>query len=107
MTGESVSRNPPVQAADTIFAIEAGVRIAMPVHDALLIEAPLALLDEHVHLTKRAMRRASSIVLNGFDLNTDARIVRSPDRFMDERGHSMWSTVWKMLDRDPDHLRPT
>ena len=33
------------------------------------------------------MRRASEIVLAGFPLRTDAKIVKYPDRYADKRGH--------------------
>jgi hypothetical protein len=39
------------------------------------------------------MREASRIVLNGFELGTDATAVRHPERYMDERGTVMWTRV--------------
>jgi DNA polymerase-1 len=36
--------------------------------------------------------------LPGFPLRTDAKIIRYPDRYMDERGRSMWETVLPLLD---------
>ena len=45
------------------------------------------------------MREASRIVLDGFELGTDAYVVRHPDRFMDERGTVMWRRVMTLLDR--------
>jgi hypothetical protein len=38
------------------------------------------------------------IVLDGFELGTDAHIVRYPDRFMDERGTVMWQRVVNLMD---------
>ena len=46
-----------------------------------------------------AMREASRIVLDGFELRTDVIVVRHPDRFMDERGAVMWERVMTLLDR--------
>jgi hypothetical protein len=46
-----------------------------------------------------AMREASQIVLNGFELGTDANVVGHPDRFMDERGAVMWRRVMTLLGR--------
>ena len=66
-------RNFPMQANGaemlriaSILITEAGIRICAPVHDALLIEAPLDELDKIVEATKLLMKQASSIVLDGF-----------------------------------------
>ena len=67
-------RNFPMQAngAEILrlaccLATERGVRICAPVHDALLIEAPLAQLEDAVRTTQQAMAEASAAVLKGFD----------------------------------------
>jgi hypothetical protein len=39
------------------------------------------------------MEEASKIVLDGFPLRTDAKIVRHPDRYSDKRGKKMWEVV--------------
>ena len=72
---------------------EAGIRVCAPVHDALLIEAPLDELDAAVATTQELMAQASEIVLGGFRLRSDAKVVRYPDRYMDERGEKMWAKV--------------
>lgn len=84
-----------------ILLTEAGIRVCAPVHDAVLIEAPLADLDTVVARAKDLMRQASRIVLNGFELSSDAKIVRYPDRYMDERGTRMWNTVMALIDEPP------
>jgi hypothetical protein len=80
-----------------IRLIADGVRVSAPVHDAILIEAPLADLDAVVAHTQVVMRAASAAVLDGFTLESDAKIVRSPERYMDERGVQMWNTVMDQL----------
>lgn len=77
-----------------------GVRVCAPVHDAILIEAPLADLDTVVAHTQAVMRAASAAVLGGFMLESDAKIVRAPDRYMDERGTAMWNMVMAELGLD-------
>lgn len=77
---------------------DAGIKICAPVHDAILIEAPLDELDEIIERTKALMAQASSIVLNGFVLSSDAEIVRYPDRYSDERGVKMWQMVTEILE---------
>lgn len=80
--------------------IQDGVRICAPVHDAILIEAPLADLDATVAHTQEIMRTASAAVLGGFMLESDAKTIRSPERYMDERGERMWNTVMGQLGLD-------
>lgn len=98
-------RNFPMQAngAEMIrlaccLAIERGIRVCAPVHDALLIEAPLESLDKSIADTQEAMAEACEVVLNGFHLNTDADVFRYPDRYMDKRGVTMWETIWKVVE---------
>lgn len=43
------------------------------------------------------MTKASRIVLEGFELNTDCEVVRYPDRYMDPRGEVMWSKVMQLI----------
>src|SRR5690349_5168365 len=51
------------------LATERGIRVCAPVHDALLIEAPLEHLDAHAAAMQQAMREASRLVPlhKGFD----------------------------------------
>jgi hypothetical protein len=67
------------------------------VHDAILIEAPLEKLETAVAMAQEAMARASEIVLGGFRLRSEAKLVRYPDRYQDERGRDMWNTVWQLM----------
>ena len=82
------------------LATEGGIRVCAPVHDAVLIEAPLERLEADVAAMQEAMRQASRIVLNGFELGTDAKIVRYPDRFSDPRGTVMWDRVMRLIGED-------
>jgi hypothetical protein len=67
----------------------------------LLIEAPLDQLDAVVAQAQALMREASRVVLNGFELTSDAKIVRYPDRYMDERGTKMWNTIMARIGEPP------
>jgi DNA polymerase-1 len=82
---------------------EAGVRVCAPVHDALLLEAPAEQIGEVVENCRRAMRRASELVLPGFPLRTEAKVVMWPDRYMDPRGQAMWDTVFGLLGQRTAH----
>lgn len=97
-------RNFPMQAngAEMLrlaccLATERDVRVCAPIHDAILIEAPLPELDAAVATAQAAMAEASRIVLAGFELRTEAKLVRYPDRYEDERGRQMWDTVWQII----------
>src|SRR5262249_49263080 len=97
-------RNFPMQAngAEMLrlaccLATKRGIRVCAPVHDALLIEADAGAIDINVARTQEAMQEASELVLDGFPLRTDAKVIRWPDRYFDERGRRMWETVWRLL----------
>jgi hypothetical protein len=81
------------------LATERGVGICMPVHDALLICAPVNSIESHVATARNAMIEASEAVLPDFPLRVDDKIVRYPDRYMDSRGEGMWDRVMRLLDR--------
>ena len=76
---------------------EAGIQVCAPVHDALLIEAPVEELDDAIETTQQLMEHASVVILDGFRVRTDVDVVRYPDRYMDERGRKMWETVMDLL----------
>jgi hypothetical protein len=79
------------------LATERGIEVCCPVHDALLVEGPADAIEEVVAATQRAMREASELVLPGFPLRTDAKVIRYPERYLDERGRQMWETVGALL----------
>jgi hypothetical protein len=79
------------------LATERGVEVCAPVHDALLIEAPLMDLAGRVQQTQAAMEEASAIVLNGFQLRSEAKTVVAPSRYEDEKGARMWNLVWEVV----------
>jgi DNA polymerase-1 len=76
--------------------VEAGVGLCAPVHDAVLIEAPLATIDAEVERAQAIMAEASRIVLGGFEIGTDADVVKYPDRYMDDAGKDFWNTVTRL-----------
>ena len=79
------------------LATERGVPVCAPVHDAILIEAADAEIDDAVAVSQAAMKEASELVLGGFSLRTEAKIVRCPERYADPRGQNMWSEVWTLI----------
>jgi len=102
-------RNFPMQAngAEMLrlaccLGTERGVEICAPVHDAVMICAPLDVLDQKIETMRAAMAKASQVVLDGFELSTDAKVVKYPDRYEDPRGTVMWKTVMDLI-----HMRKT
>jgi hypothetical protein len=81
------------------LATERGIEVCAPVHDAVLIAAPLDRLEADIVEMQNAMGEASRIVLDGFELGTDTAVFRYPERYMDERGKAMWEKVMTLLDR--------
>jgi DNA polymerase I len=99
-------RNYPMQAngAEMLriaccLGTERGVRICAPVHDAILIEAAAHEIEAETERMQEYMRTASRIVLGGFELRTDADIVRWPDRYSDPRGKIMWERVMRLIEQ--------
>ena len=43
------------------------------------------------------MGDASCIVLNGFEVRTEAKVTRYPERFTDARGTRMWNVVTQLI----------
>lgn len=80
------------------LATERKIMVCAPVHDALLVEGTTEAIEAVVAEAQKAMADASRIILDGFALRTEAKIVRWPDRYMDERGAKMWDTVLAILD---------
>ena len=93
-------RNFPMQAngAEMLrlaccLATEQGIAVCGVVHDAVLVESRSEDIDGVVARTQAAMQRASELVLSGFPLRTEAKVVRYPERYVDPRGERMWQTV--------------
>ena len=91
-------RNFPMQAngAEMLrlaccLATERGIQVCAPLHDAVLICAPLDRIEDDIASMRTAMAEASRAVLSGFELGTDAAVVRYPDRYMDPRGQMIIS----------------
>ena len=81
------------------FATERGIEIVAPVHDAVLICAPLDRLEADIATMRAAMAEASRVVLGSFELRTDVMRVDYPERFRDPRGDVMWTKVTELISR--------
>lgn len=86
------------------MAVEAGLMVCAPIHDALLLEAPIEEIGAQADQLARVMGDASELVLGpGKRCRSDHKIVRYPDRFEDERGKVMFERVtglFEVAERD-------
>jgi DNA polymerase-1 len=82
------------------LATEAGVEVCAPVHDALLISAPLNHLGDAITLTRDCMGQASEAVLGGFRLRCDSQPIPYPNRYSDPRGEEMWKKIQNLLAKE-------
>ncbi len=112
-TKPTALRNFPMQAngAEMLrlaccLATERGVRVCAPLHDALLIEAPLEAFNAAIARTQQAMAEASQLVLDGFALRSDVQRVCYPERYSDDRGQPMWETIQDLLRAMPSQDGP-
>jgi DNA polymerase I len=78
---------------------ERGMRVCAPVHDALLVESPVEVIEQTVETCQREMEKASELVLPGFPLRTDCKVVRYPDHYADVRNNALLDVL--------NRLRPT
>jgi DNA polymerase I len=81
----------------TIAAVEAGLTISAPVHDAFLIAAPLERLDEDIASMLEIMHKAGMRIA-GIPVGAACEVVtRWPLRFRPGRGEETWELVQHSL----------
>jgi DNA polymerase I len=90
------------------FTQQAGVQVCAPIHDAILIQAPIEDIRDHAWRAKEAMQRASRDLLGGFTIQVDGWGEHSPDDFIvwphhytDGRGRGMWAKLAPILGMNP------
>ncbi len=80
------------------LAVERGIEVCTPVHDALLVLAPIDAIEDVKNATVACMEEASSMVLGGpkLKVGVDAPIIY-PNHFSDSRGVEMWEKLHGIL----------
>ena len=73
-----------------------GIKVLGPIHDAILIEDKEKNINKTTKLAQECMKEASRKVL-GLTIKTDAKIIRYPNRYMDERGEKMWNDIIDLI----------
>ena len=98
-------RNHPVQAnaAEIMrlscrMAIERGVEICVPVHDALLVSGPQEEEEAIIEVATSAMIDASADILDGFRLRVGVeQRVHHGEHYKDKRANGIWTDVWEVI----------
>jgi DNA polymerase-1 len=88
------------------FICDAGIKLDATIHDAVLIEALWEEIHAHVEGARRAMDRASELVLHGFRLRTDFEVIQWPDRYRDARGAAFFDELMARLAERQQSGRP-
>jgi len=89
----------------SVLAVERGLKLCAPIHDALLIESSNDQIDTDVSKLKECMAEASEGVLGtGKICRVNAEIVKYPDRYMDEQGQEMWDRIMMLLAKEQRQL---
>ena len=110
--GERVTsiRNFPMQANGAemmriaaIGAMRAGIEVCAPVHDAFLIAAPPSQLAHDVEAMRDIMT-AAGVVICGLPVRTEAKLIRYPNCYMEERGIEMWNRVMRLGNMPQAHF---
>jgi hypothetical protein len=97
-------RNFPIQsnAAEMLrlghsLISEHGLKVCAPIHDAYLVIAHLDELEHTITQIRECMVEASRVILGGFELFVDAKVIRYPDRYSSTEGEAMWNLVTRLL----------
>jgi len=80
----------------TCYGIEAGIKIVALIHDAVMIESTIDRIDNDVKRMQQIMGQAS-IEMFDFEILTDAKIVKYPDNYVDERNTTMYNLICKLV----------
>ena len=78
----------------TISIIENKLELCAIIHDAFMILSPADCIDDDMLLLTECMRRASRVVLRGFELRLDPKVILHPHRYeADERSRQQWEDL--------------
>jgi DNA polymerase I-like protein with 3'-5' exonuclease and polymerase domains len=80
----------------TVDAINRGLCITALIHDAILLEAPLELLEDHTKQLVQCMEAANLLVLND-TLRVELLPILYPARFDDGKGKDDWNKIMGIM----------
>ena len=74
--------------------IDHGLELCAIIHDAFMILSPADRIDDDMLSLGKCMRRASRVVLGGFELRVDPKVILHPHRYeADERSRQQWDDL--------------
>src|SRR5262245_52365960 len=78
----------------TIYIIDSELELCAIIHDAFMILSPADRIDDDMLSLGECMRRASRVVLGGFELRLDPKVILHPDRYeADRRSRQQWEDL--------------
>jgi DNA polymerase I len=78
----------------TIYIIDHGLELCAIIHDAFMILSPADRIDDDMLSLGVCIRRASRVVLGGFELRLDPKVILHPRRYeADERSRQQWDSL--------------
>ena len=78
----------------TIYIIDNELELCAIIHDAFMILSPADRIDDDMLSLSECMRRASRVVLRGFELRLDPKVILHPHRYeADERSRQQWDDL--------------
>jgi DNA polymerase family A len=84
----------------TIYIIDNKLELCAIIHDAFMILSPADRLGDEMLSLGECMRRASRVVLRGFELRLDPKVILHPHRYeADERSRQQWDDLIRRSER--------
>ena len=78
----------------TIYIIDRELELCAIIHDAFMILSPADRINDDMLSLSECMRRASRVVLRGFELRLDPKVILHPHRYeADERSRQQWDDL--------------
>ena len=77
--------------------VKSGIQVCTTVHDAFLIQGPVSQATEIVSSAQSIMAEASRIILNGFELRSDAKIIMPGERLHDPVGSLFFDRIMNLV----------
>ena len=78
----------------TIYVIDHGLELCAIIHDAFMILSSANRIDDDMLILSDCVRRASRVVLRGFELRLDPKVILYPHRYeADERSRQQWDDL--------------
>jgi DNA polymerase I len=84
----------------TIYIIDNALELCAIIHDAFMILSPADRIEDDVLSLRECMRRSSRVVLRGFELRLDPKVILHPHRYeADERSRQQWDDLIRRAER--------